>query len=322
MFRPVAEAAMVPSGIDKVLKVVMAASLAVAVLITISIAARSGSDPAAGFESLEHRLFGGARRGGVADDVDFARPVRQFLFEIADTLVSLRQDERVDAFEDDRLAARCMLHVDRVPVGAEEAGIGGYFDAQLVQPADRLVADVPGDGFAGHETVDTEPDLAPLAGELFGKPEPDPVRPPVGDDNRGSDIRASFEHLPGIHTVNAVAALQGRPMGACSRRNDDSITAGLVDDGAVELDTGAHLDARTPHLALEIWNNAAELGAAGEELGKACLAPEPRLGLEQNDVMTPLGQARGRFHPRRTGEPQPRSPGLRFPDGNPNESSG
>ena len=63
-------------------------------------------------QAFEDGFLGGAGRGGIADDADFARPIVELGFEAANTVMALGEDERVDTFEDDRLAARGVLHVD------------------------------------------------------------------------------------------------------------------------------------------------------------------------------------------------------------------
>src|SRR3954447_9966970 len=112
---------MANSGIkDQFLKLVMAVSLAMAALVVLWVAGHTRSDGAAGLQPLEHGLLGGTRRGGVANHMDFARPVLQRRLEVADRLVALSEDEGIDALEDHRLAARGVLHVDGFAVGAVE----------------------------------------------------------------------------------------------------------------------------------------------------------------------------------------------------------
>src|SRR5262245_4765424 len=56
-------------------------------------------------QALEDGFLGGARRSGIANDPDLARPVVKLGFETSDAVMALGENQGVDALENDRLAA-------------------------------------------------------------------------------------------------------------------------------------------------------------------------------------------------------------------------
>src|SRR5579872_3702782 len=63
-------------------------------------------------EAFQHRFLGRAGRHAIADAVDLARPAGNLVGQAQVLLMAERQDQRIHALADDRLAAGHMLEID------------------------------------------------------------------------------------------------------------------------------------------------------------------------------------------------------------------
>ncbi len=150
-------------------------------------------------ESFVDGFLGGARRGGVADDVSFDAESLQLVREVIHRRVPRAQDQGVDLVDDHRLAAALMLQVDAVRIAAVEPHVGEHLHPELVQGGRGLVPHVERQRFSGGDPVDREPHRPAVLRQMLGDADADPIGAPVDHDHRLPDRRLTAQHRPRIH---------------------------------------------------------------------------------------------------------------------------
>ena len=166
----------------------------------------------------------------------------------------------------------------------------------LCSDADPMVADIVLDALSRHVAVDREPHPAAGARELLGDAHADPVAAPVGDHHRGADIDLVAQHLPGVDDM-ARSRRPRSPAGAAGRRWRRSPRRASPLAHQRGVDRGLLVTTSTPASSIsrvEIGDDAAELGAARQQLRQQGLAAEPR---RRPRRASPHGRARRRRPP-------------------------
>src|SRR6266436_2981518 len=118
-------------------------------------------------EALKHGFFGGAWGDAIADAVKLAGPAVELARQQRLLFMAKRQHQGIHAFADDGFPAGHMLQIDRVAVGAVQAGIGNDLHPQLVQRPVPLIAHILLDALAGYITIDRKAHAAAGARQLL-----------------------------------------------------------------------------------------------------------------------------------------------------------
>jgi len=100
----------------------------------------------------------------------------------------LTQHQRVDIFQQHRLAAGSVLQVDRVVVATVQPRVRRDRNGEFVQLASQLIAHVQRQVFPAMGAVDRQLHLMPGAGQAFGDTGADPVAAPVDHHHRTTDL--------------------------------------------------------------------------------------------------------------------------------------
>ena len=130
---------------------------------------------------------------------------------------------------------------------------------------------------------------AALAAPLPRHPPAVPVPPPLAYPAPRAALGLAPQHLPGIGDLGALAALGFGQVRPRAGSDHPRVRAFRLDQGAGHRRGLAQAHPRQFELALQIGDQAAELGAARDQLRDPDLAAEPWTGLIERDLVAARG---------------------------------
>ena len=128
--------------------------------------------------------------------------VAYFLLKCRVLLVSLGDDQSIDAFTDNCFATGIMVEVNGVTIRAMQAGIGDSLDTKLMHNPGPVRSHVKLQILTQRLTIYTKLYRAAFKSELFSHTKPNPVASPIGNDYPVPRIGLTAQDLPCVEEVD------------------------------------------------------------------------------------------------------------------------